>query len=358
MNDNNKERRYTDADDSLKTSRYDSPFAEFDGDDDFEEPDRDTDYASTYREEEFEDEEELDALYDADDSVDDPATRKRAVDEEEDFRAMPASIDSLEETVEEDWNEDEEFFREEEHEPQGWPVAMIVVTIVALALLVAGGYGVIEQRTATQEEIRRLQASLATTVNPEEAAASREALRNAEQEIDKLRAEAERLGLENRRLTDTVAGLEAQLDAQREALAQAPAATATPEATPAPVASAAPLVEKKADPTPPPVAEPEQKPVAAGTRPSAEPAAAASATSPGSGWFVNFASYASRTTAEKWAARLQPASGSARVIEAASQGRTIYRVRVVDLPDRQTADSVARDLAAAHNLPELWVGNN
>jgi cell division septation protein DedD len=349
MSDNNKERGNTDADDSPETLRYDSPLTEFDGDDEFEEPDRDTDYASNYREEEFEDEVELDTLYYTDDSADDPKTGERAVDEDEDFSATPASMDSLEETVEDDWNEDEEFFREEEHEPQGWPVAMIVVTIVALVLLVAGGYGVIEQRAATQEEIRRLQASLATAVNPEEVAASREALRSAEQEIGELRAEAERLGLENRRLTDTVAGLEAQLDAQRDALAQAPA----------PVASAAPAVEKKADKTPPPpVAQPEQKPIAAGTRPSAKPAATARSTSPGSGWFVNFASYASRPTAEKWAARLEPGSGSARVIEAESQGRTIYRVRVVDLPDRQTAEGVARDLAAAHGLPELWVGNN
>ena len=40
MNDNNKERGYTDADDSPETPRYDSPFTEFDEDDEFEEPDR------------------------------------------------------------------------------------------------------------------------------------------------------------------------------------------------------------------------------------------------------------------------------------------------------------------------------
>ncbi len=75
-----------------------------------------------------------------------------------------------------------------------------------------------QQRAATEEELRQLRAALATSANPEEAKTSREALQNLQQSYDKLAANAEALTLENRRLADTVAGLQAQLGVQQAVL--------------------------------------------------------------------------------------------------------------------------------------------
>ena len=57
-----------------------------------------------------------------------------------------------------------------------------------------------------------------------------------------------------------------------------------------------------------------------------------------------------------WVGKLQPSAGRAVVSTASRDGRTFYRVRVIDLPDRAAADRVARELATRHALPKLWVG--
>ena len=120
---------------------------------------------------------------------------------------------------EEDEESDSENY-EQEHGPK-WPWSLIAIAIVAFVLLIAGGYGVMQQRAATQEELRQLRATLATNVNPADESASREALQELQQSYDKLAANAEALTLENRRLTDTVAGLEAQLGVQQAVLTKA-----------------------------------------------------------------------------------------------------------------------------------------
>jgi cell division septation protein DedD len=235
--------------------------------------------------------------------------------------------------VEEDWDEEEyeepevqEEYRDDDG-GHGWPVGLIIVAVVALVLLAAGGYGVVQQRAATQAEIRELQAALATAASPAEVAQTREDLQAMEQDLAQRLATIDTLTLENRRLTDTVAGLESQLAAQ-----QAAASTARPA--------------PKAAPKPKPAPKAAPKPAAA------KPAATASGD-----WFVNFSSYSQRSAAESWLAKIKPAAGKAVIQPVTSNGSTLYRLRIVGLADRSQAEKVAAQLQSAHGLPKLWVGS-
>ncbi len=76
----------------------------------------------------------------------------------------------------------------------------------------------------------------------------------------------------------------------------------------------------------------------------------------GASWFVNFGSYSQRAAADSWAARLKPDSGRAVVTTGSRDGKTFYRVRVIELADRATADRVARQLESEYGLSKLWVG--
>jgi hypothetical protein len=85
--------------------------------------------------------------------------------------------------------------------------------------------------------------------------------------------------------------------------------------------------------------------------------AVAQAAQPGGGdWFVNFASYGVRETAESWANRIEPTAGTATIVMGSKGDRSFYRVRVVNLPDRAAAKRVAAELATEHGLADLWVG--
>ena len=195
-----------------------------------------------------------------------------------------------------------------------------------MLLLAAGGYGVSQQRSATQEEIRHLQAELATAGNPADLTASRLALQGTQQRNTELLAAVDSLTLENRRLSDTVAGLESQLQVQQAAAAKKAAAPVAPK----PVA-----------------AKPAAKP--ATTKPSA-------ATSGTDSWFVNFSSYGQRAAAESWAAKLQPKAGKV-VVTTGNKGSTIfYRVRVIELYSQESAQGIARQLENEYGLSKLWVG--
>jgi cell division septation protein DedD len=149
-----------------------------------------------------------------------------------------------------------------------------------------------------------------------------------EQRAVRDQATIDALTLENRRLSDTVAGLEQQMKTQRTgdtpAVAPKPAAVSTPGT--------------------------------AATAPKAAPRQASKATVAGGDWFVNFSSYSQRGVADNWAKKLTPSAGKAVVIPGARDGRTFYRVRIVGLADRAQAEKVAGQLQAAHNLPPLWVG--
>lgn len=224
-----------------------------------------------------------------------------------------------------DWSLDQESAElapddEEFDDRPGWPVGLIAVVVIALMLLAAGGYGIIQQRAATQEELRELRARLANAISTEQAADDREALRILREENGQLRGQLESLRRDNGRLADTVAGLESQLQTQVEA-----AETAVREAREQTVA---------------------EKP----TSPAEEPAAS------GGDWFVNFSSYRDRAIAEAWRGKLQPSAGSVVVATAESGGRPLYRVRVVDLASREQAQAVARELEQEYQLEKLWVG--
>lgn len=366
-------------------------FADFDDEEDYEEPDRDTDHASAYRDDEAadgdfpeapeggridvpsdwplsetdDDWQDADALDEDSDSwtLLEPATDRPETDAVSAWQdaapllAPAAQAESLDEEYseenDEDWDEgnedyeeledlgdqedledleDQEYFDEQEERAQGWPLGLIAVALVALLLLAAGGYGVIQQRSAMEEEIRQLQASLATAANPAEVSASREALLEMEQRnMDQLAA-IDGLSLENRRLKDIVKGLESQLEAQQ--------AAASKPAAPRPTAPK------------PAAAKPTPEPVTAAA-PVAKPAASA----PVAGaWFVNFGTYSQRAAAETWAAKLRPSAGEVVVATAAKDGASFYRVRVTGLTSSAQAQKVSRELEAKYGLPKLWVG--
>lgn len=203
-----------------------------------------------------------------------------------------------------------------------WPIAMLAVAAVAVVLLAVGGYGVISERSALEAEIRQLQAQLATAVSPEEARASRKAQQAMEQKNTALEAQLVALRAENSELRQTVSAMEAELEEQAAEAEKAVAAA-----------------QKAAE--------------------AAERRSAARSVSEATGaWFVNFGSYAQASIARRWAGRLEVQSGRVVVQDARSGGDIIHRVRVVGLPDKSTADRVARQLEAKYELPKLWVGNN
>lgn len=271
-----------------------------------------------------------DDAYAEDDSL--PGTRPHAA-------GLPPRREMMDADL--DWQEEHGYPDEAAVEDGGmWPLSLIAVAVVAVLLLAAGGYGVLQQRAAMQEEIRQLQADLATAVTPAEAAASRQAARDLEQRNGELEARLDALILENRRLEGTIAGLETRLEEQPAPAQQpvAPAATApaTVSATPAPAIKAAP----------------------APTTPAREKPAAAASASAGAGWFVNFGSYSQQAMAESWAARLKPPAGKVVVTTGSKGGELFYRVRVIDLASREQAERTARKLEGDHGLSRLWVGSD
>jgi cell division septation protein DedD len=339
-------------------------FGEFDEDDVYEDLDRDTDYAAVYADEEAEDEfEELEgyrndqpgeaaataSIWAVEENPDSGWQPRQEEDREDDDPQspgvaattpghLPQEAGMLDRDV--DW-EEEEYLEEQESSLRQWPLGMIVVGVIALILLTAGGYGVMQQRSAMEDEIRQLRATLATTASPEEVTASREALQEVKERNLALQGDLDAMVLENQRLQDTVAGLESQLQAQKEAFAAVP--LETPE-DPAPVT------------TEPPSAPPAAKaPAAAEVKPEPKPEPSV-ATAAASGWFVNFGSYSQRATADKWAGRLNPDTGRVVVSTGSKDGREFYRVRVVGLSSRDQAQTVARELEREYDLNKLWVG--
>lgn len=361
----------TDPLDSAAGDRRREPvFTDFDEEEDYEESERDTDYASGYGEE-SDDEDDLEPLegddadilssdwqvlgaagggagrshdsrrnpWDVEDTSDPEEREIRAVGR---FSAEPegepfdGEDDYVEEDPDEDWDEEEtdpdddaeDYDPEGEENKRGWPLGMVIVGLVALGLLVAGGYGVIQQRAAAEAEIRQLQASLATAASPNEVATSREALREMEQRSLKDQATIDALTLENRRLSDTAAGLAQQLEALQAAAAK---------------------------PVPPKPAAAAKPPRAVSTSPRAVAPRASTAGAASGDWFVNFSSYSQRSVADSWAKKLAPSSGKAVVLPVTRDGQTLYRVRVVGLANRAQAQEVAGQLQATHKLPALWV---
>ena len=217
--------------------------------------------------------------------------------------------------------------------PSGPPLGTIALVALALIALGAGAYGVIQQRGAMQTEIRELQAQLANTLSAEEAAAERERQRQIELENETLRSEREALQVDNAALSERVDRLQAQLARQQASNEQAAAAQK---------AAAQREAERQ-------LAR-RQREESAGSQ------AAASASAPAGPWFVNFGSYTQRQVADRWASRLTVGEGSVVVKTASTAGKTVYRVRVVDLATRDAAERVAIALERQHAVSPLWVG--
>lgn len=228
------------------------------------------------------------------------------------------------------------------------PLFMIVMVVAALALLAAGGYGVMQQRNALQGEIRDLQARLATAPSPSESVAAREELRAMEVASERLEDELEILRAENQSLQENLATLASTSEsagaadadiavtntrANTDTGADTSAGPATSATNPAPSASAFP----------------------AGAATGADEQAAVPV-APAETWFVNFGSYTRRVVAEQWSEQLDVTGGEVIVQTAEAGGRAVYRVRVTGLPDRDTAERVATGLEREFQLPRLWIG--
>ncbi len=186
--------------------RQEPTLSRFDADDDFEEPDRDADYASGYHADDTDDVDDTHDHY-ADDRDSDLFPER-----DSDTAYDADDSDEVEPDAEEPdaWDEDDEYPEENESRAHSWPLSLIAVAVVALILLSAGGYGVMQQRAAMEDELRQLRAELATASSPSGDSAARAALEELQLAYDTLATEAEALRLENRTLTDTAAGLQAQ----------------------------------------------------------------------------------------------------------------------------------------------------
>lgn len=371
-----------DNDDEPQASAFD-----LDPDDGYEEPERDTDYALGFYEETVDEEEALDNFLpeelegEGDSLFEEQETflmnevgtaggaqgvRSVEQDWETEKPPQPATDWDAEEpeapawqtgaaaaaVASPQWNEEETHF-EEEVEEEGLPLGLIAVGVLALLLVIAGAYGIMQQRSATAEQIRQLEASLATSTTPEEVTVTRAALQNAKEQIALLNARIDNLTRDNRSLSDTISGLESQLAAEQAALKTANARAAA-AARPAAVAPASPKPSAPSASEKPSAAPATPKPTAPAA--AAAPAASSATTVQGGDWFVNFGSYGSESTARNWADRLKPEAGVVIVSPTSKDDRTFYRVRIVDLGSRQSAEAVAGQLQTTYGLPKLWVG--
>ncbi len=322
----------------------------FEEDDSYEEPERDTDHTSTYLDDDLI-EDDLEDLFADDDIFDDepvaeqPQELEQPKEQEQPAEGLfldldldpEAEAEALDKThriepaerlghtrnIPETWMDDDA------GSAQTLPWGLIAVAVLALALLVAGGFGVVQQRTSAQEELRELRAALAVAAKPEEIRGMRESLEKATAENSELLSSVSGLTTENRRLKGVISDLEAQLEAQRAAIAKAVATVAPPAAKTEPPATdeKAQATEKAATPAP------------------AEPS-----------WFVNFGSYARLEIAQAWAKRLPTDLGRVIIANKTLNDRTLYRLRIVGLSSRDAAQKAAIQLERQFGLPKLWVG--
>jgi cell division protein FtsN len=317
----------------------------------YEEPDRDTDFSSGYASESVADEDEFEESFSKDDEEglfppESEAPLSTLIDEAKaDLKEALENGSEGDETEESDeWLDDDEYYEDDVRSGSSWPLRIVAVTSVALVLLAVGIYGVMQERAATQAELRDLRATLATSSSQEDVGTNREVVREGQPSYDTLAAEARALTVENQILTEAVAGLNAQLrDRTDKPQAQSPSATAR---QPTPVSRRDTLRVRSA--SPPPVAAKLVAPATAVTK---------SATSVSTErWFVNFGSYSSRAMAQSWSSKIQPVAGKVIVAQARKDGKTYYRVRVVELTGKGSADRVARQLEKELQVSRLWVG--
>ncbi len=331
-----------DVESKNKKQRHEPGFGGFKANDEYEyeEPDRDIDYSSGYstdNEDEGEDE-GFDNASSDDEEKDIFSFEEEAEEEYEPDQPLAGEPD--------DWLENEEGYSDErEDRTQSWPLGLIAVAAVALMLLAAGGYGVIQERAEIKEELRQLRETLTTVASLEDTGASREALQTLQQSYDELTINAEALIRENRTLTSAVTALEVQLEASQALL---PASNKVID----PSVSA--KTKRPASNSADPVTPKSSAPVLATSQPTA---VKPSMTVSSGAWFVNVSSYSTRAAAEKWVTKVRPDAGKVIVSASTREGKTYYRVRVIGLANKSAAAQVARKLEAALGLDKLWVGH-
>ncbi len=327
-----------DVESKNKQLRQEPGFEGFNANDEYEyeEPDRDIDYSSSYSTD-SEDEGFDDASSD-DEEQDAFSFEEEGEEEYESDQTLAGEPD--------DWLENEDNDNDEtEDSTQSWPLGLIAVAAVALMLLAAGGYGVIQERAETVEELRQLRETLTTVASLEDTGASRKALQTLQQSYDGLTINAEALMRENRRLTNAVAELEVQLEASQALLPTGNKVIDT---------SVSAETKRPASNSADPVAPKPSTPVFATPQPAA---VTASMTASSGAWFVNVSSYSTRAAAEKWVDKVRPDAGNVIVSASTREGKTYYRVRVIGLANKSAAAQVARKLEAELTLDKLWVGH-
>ncbi|WP_415356466.1 SPOR domain-containing protein [Halioglobus sp. Uisw_031] len=327
-----------DVESKNKQQRHESGFGGFNANDEYEyeEPDRDIDYSSSYSTD-SEDEGFDDASSD-DEEQDAFSFEEEGEEEYESDQTLAGEPD--------DWLENEDNDNDEtEDSTQSWPLGLIAVAAVALMLLAAGGYGVIQERAETVEELRQLRETLTTVTSLDDAGVSQKALQTLKQSYDGLTINAEALMRENRRLTNAVAELEIQLEASQALL---------PASNKVIVTSVSAETQRSASNSADPVAPKPSTPVFVSPQPAA---VTASLTASSGAWFVNVSSYSTRAAAEKWVDKVRPDAGKVIVSASTREGKTYYRVRVIGLANKSAAAQVARKLEAELTLDKLWVGH-
>jgi cell division septation protein DedD len=323
-----------------KQQRHEPGFGGF-GDNDeyeYEEPDRDIDYRSGYSTDSEDEDEGFDNPSSNDEEQDVFTFEEEGEEEYEPDQPLAGEPD--------DWLENEDSDNDEtEDSTQSWPLGLIAVAAVALMLLAAGGYGVIQERAEIEEELRQLRETLTTVTSLDDAGVSQKALQTLKQSYDGLTINAEALMRENRRLTNAVAELEIQLEASQALL---------PASNKVIVTSVSAETKRPASNSADPAAPKPSTPVSATPQPAA---VTASMTVSSGAWFVNVSSYSTRAAAEKWVDKVHPDAGNVIVSASTREGKTYYRVRVIGLANKSAAAQVARKLEAELTLDKLWVGH-
>jgi cell division septation protein DedD len=327
-----------DVESKNKQQRHESGFGGFNANDEYEyeEPDRDIDYSSSYSTDS--EDEGFDNASSDDEEQDAFSFEEEGEEEYESDQTLAGEPDG--------WLENEDNDNDEtEDSTQSWPLGLIAVAAVALMLLAAGGYGVIQERAETVEELRQLRETLTTVTSLDDAGVSQKALQTLKQSYDGLTINAEALMRENRRLTNAVAELEIQLEASQALL---------PASNKVIVTSVSAETQRSASNSADPVAPKPSTPVFVSPQPAA---VTASLTASSGAWFVNVSSYSTRAAAEKWVDKVRPDAGKVIVSASTREGKTYYRVRVIGLANKSAAAQVARKLEAELTLDKLWVGH-
>jgi len=146
-----------------------------------------------------------------------------------------------------------------------------------------------------------------------------------------------------------------------------PEPTPTPEPTPEPTPTPepAPTPQPEPEPTPAPTPAPTPTPVGAqnitatsGDPGGSTPPVTALPISKGTrdSWFINLGTFNNHSDAQNFADSLAPTSHSLELQAAEISGRRLYRVRLVNLPSKEVADSLARDYELSFGGQRLWVG--